>query len=406
MAGGLLQAPPRTPRTQLAGEQRRRRRSPVASSDSGTRCSSIGGGVVGVLANGAGKTVLMRADMDALPVAEMTGSALRVDRDRGGRRRGTGRRSCTPADTTSTSPACSAPRSSWPRSSEPWSGTFIALFQPAEETAAGARAMVDDGLTGKIPRPDVAFGQHVLNHDAGVLGTQAGPVLSAGDSVKITVFGRGSHGSMPHLSVDPVVLAASIVLRLQTIVSRARRSRVSSPSSRSAAASPGTKSNIIPDRAVLLVNLRTYDMAVRQKMVDSIERIVAAECTAVGFARAAHLRVLRPVPADRQRPRRERHRDGCLPCPLRRRPGHVAGPGHRQRGLQPDPRRIWNPVHLLGRRRVPAGRQCATQPLPVLRAADPAHTGARAPKPSSSPPWPTSVSPLITLAISAGEAST
>jgi hippurate hydrolase len=164
---------------------------------------------------------------------------------------------------------------------EAWNGTFIALFQPAEETAAGAKAMVDDGLTVKIPRPDVVFGQHVLNHDAGVLLTQAGPVLSAGDSVKITVFGRGSHGSMPHLSVDPVVLAASIVLRLQTIVSRETKPGEFAVVTVGSSVA-GTKSNIIPDRAVLLVNLRTYDTAVRQKMIDSIERIVAAECTASG----------------------------------------------------------------------------------------------------------------------------
>jgi hippurate hydrolase len=127
----------------------------------------------------------------------------------------------------------------------------------------------------------VAFGQHVLNHAAGVIGTQVGPVLSAGDSIRITVFGKGSHGSMPHLSVDPVVLAASIVLRLQTIVSReVKPGEFAVVTVGSSVA--GSKSNIIPDRAVLLVNLRTYDMGVRQQVVDSIERIVHAECEAAG----------------------------------------------------------------------------------------------------------------------------
>ena len=141
--------------------------------------------------------------------------------------------------------------------------------------------MVDDGLTAKVPRPDVAFGQHVLNHEAGVFGTQVGPVLSAGDSIRITVFGRGSHGSMPHLSVDPVVLAAFIVLRLQSIVLRETKPGEFAVVTVGSSVA-GRKSNIIPDRAVLLVNLRTYDMAVRQKMVASIERMVHAECQASG----------------------------------------------------------------------------------------------------------------------------
>jgi len=94
------------------------------------------------------------------------------------------------------------------------------LFQPAEEVAGGAKAMLADGLRERIPKPDVAFSQHVLAHPAGTIGTQVGPVLSAGDSVRITLHGKGSHGSMPHNSVDPVVLAALVVVRLQTIVSR------------------------------------------------------------------------------------------------------------------------------------------------------------------------------------------
>ncbi|KZO59818.1 hypothetical protein A2U19_00020 [Dietzia maris] len=101
-----------------------------------------------------------------------------------------------------------------------WSGTYLAVFQPGEETAAGARAMVDDGLLERVPRPDVALSQHVMPTAAGTIGTVAGPVLSAGDSLKITIHGRGAHGSMPHTAVDPVVLASSIVLRLQTVVSR------------------------------------------------------------------------------------------------------------------------------------------------------------------------------------------
>ncbi len=241
---------------------------------------SIGGGVVGVLANGAGPTVLVRADIDALPVTELTGlpyaSTVTATDDAGA--------------TVGVSHVCGhdahivcllGAAELLADRRDTWSGTLVALFQPAEETAAGSQAMLDDGLTAKVPRPDVAFSSHVLSHEAGIVGTQVGPVLSAGDSVKITVFGKGSHGSMPHLSVDPVVLAAAIVLRLQTIVARETKPgefAVVTVGSSNA----GSKSNIIPDRAVLLVNVRTYDREVRERVLASIERIVRAECDASG----------------------------------------------------------------------------------------------------------------------------
>ena len=240
----------------------------------------VGGGVVGILANGQGQTVLMRADIDALPVTELTelpyaSKVTTVDES---------------GATVGVSHACGhdvhvtcllGAAASLAGGRDAWEGTFVALFQPAEETAAGARGMVDDGLTDQVPRPDVAFAQHVLGLEAGVLGTQAGPTFSAGDSVRITVYGKGSHGSMPHLGVDPVVLAASIVLRLQTIVARETKPgdfAVVTVGSSIA----GTKSNIIPDRAVLLVNIRTYDEKVRERVIAGIERIVRAECEASG----------------------------------------------------------------------------------------------------------------------------
>ena len=101
-----------------------------------------------------------------------------------------------------------------------WSGTVIALFQPGEETAEGAAAMVADGLADAVPAPDVALAQHVMPAKAGHIGTAVGPILSQGDSVKVTIHGKGSHGSMPHLAIDPVVIASSIVVRLQSIVGR------------------------------------------------------------------------------------------------------------------------------------------------------------------------------------------
>jgi len=143
---------------------------------------------------------------------------------------------------------------------------------------------MDGGLRDRISKPDVAFAQHVLAYPAGKIGTQVGPVLSAGDSIRITLYGKGAHGSMPHNSVDPVVLAALVVLRLQTIVSRETKPGEFAVLTVGSSVA-GSKSNIIPDRAVLLANLRTYDMAVRQRMIDSIERMVKAECEASGSPR-------------------------------------------------------------------------------------------------------------------------
>ncbi|MBT2567847.1 amidohydrolase [Arthrobacter sp. ISL-85] len=230
-----------------------------------------GTGVVGVLANGTGPGVLARADMDALPVTEATGASY-----------------------ASTIPgvmhACAhdmhvvallGAAKYLADHREAWRGTYIALFQPAEETAAGSQAMLDDGLAAGIPRPDVALAQHVMPTEAGTIGTTAGPILSAGDSIRITVHGRGAHGSMPHKAVDPVVLAASIVLRLQTVVSRE-----TTPGEFAVltvgSVSAGATANIIPDRAELLLNLRTYSTATRSQMITAIERIVRGECAAAG----------------------------------------------------------------------------------------------------------------------------
>lgn len=228
-------------------------------------------GLVTVIDNGTGPTVLARADIDALPVTEDTGLdyASTVD----GIMHACGHDMHAAA-------LLGAVRL-LNENRDAWSGTYIALFQPAEENAAGAKAMIDDGLTSKVPTPDVALAQHVMPLPAGTIYTASGPVMSAGDSVKITVFGRGAHGSMPHLSVDPVVIAASIVLRLQTIVSRETEPGEFAVVT-VGASNAGSKSNIIPDRAELLLNVRTYDTAVRKRVIASIERIVRGECEAAG----------------------------------------------------------------------------------------------------------------------------
>lgn len=230
-----------------------------------------GTGVVAVLGNGEGPTVLARADIDALPIQEDTG--LEYASQTPGVMHACGHDAHAAALLGATRVLA--------ENRDAWSGTYIAVFQPGEETADGARAMVEGGLLDQVPRPDVALSQHVMPTAAGTIGTVAGPVLSAGDSLKITIHGRGAHGSMPHTSVDPVVLASSIVLRLQTIVSREVEPgtfAVVTVGSLTA----GTTANIIPDSAELLLNIRTYDLAVREKVIAAIERIVRGECAAAG----------------------------------------------------------------------------------------------------------------------------
>jgi hippurate hydrolase len=167
---------------------------------------------------------------------------------------------------------------------EAWHGTFISLFQPAEELGTGAQEMVKSGLATLIPKPAVALAQHVLAYPAGSVGTHAGPFLSTAASMRVTVYGRGSHGSMPQLSIDPVVLAAMIVVRLQTIVARevAPDEFAVLTVGRIAA---GTKSNIIPDHAVVELNIRAYSETTRSRVIEAIERIVKGECAASGSPR-------------------------------------------------------------------------------------------------------------------------
>ncbi|WP_173922958.1 amidohydrolase [Agromyces sp. Marseille-P2726] len=237
-------------------------------------------GVVGILANGDGPVVLMRADMDALPVAEATGlpyASTERARDRDGNH--------VPvmhACGHDVHVACllGAARLLASRT-DAWRGTFVALFQPAEELADGAEVMLRAGLHELIPRPDVALAQHVLPFPAGTVGTRAGAFLSSGDSLRVTVWGRGSHGSAPQLSVDPVVLASMIVVRLQAIVARevAPGEFAVLTVGRIAA---GSKSNIISDYAVIELNVRTFSEATRTTIMAAIRRTVEGECAASG----------------------------------------------------------------------------------------------------------------------------
>ncbi len=248
--------------------------------------TGVGGtGVVGLVRNGEGPTVLLRADMDALPVAEATGLdyASHVTATDAAGNEVPVMHACGHemhvACLLGAAHLLAAAR-------EHWAGTLIALFQPAEETGDGARGMLDDGLATLVPKADVALAQHVLPAPAGLVGTHAGPTLSAADSMRITLHGRGAHGSMPQASVDPVVLAAMIVVRLQTLV--ARETRPGEPVVVTVGSiQAGTKSNVIPDHAVIELNVRTYDEQTRTSVLDSIKRTVDAECQASGCPKPA-----------------------------------------------------------------------------------------------------------------------
>jgi amidohydrolase len=234
--------------------------------------AGVGGtGVVGLLRNGEGPTVMLRADMDALPVAEQTGLeyASMVD----GVMHACGH-DMHVAWLVGATAELAATRGGW-------HGTLLAVFQPAEETAAGAQAMIDDGLFDRFPKPDVILGQHVMPAPAGSIGVRAGVVTSAADSFEIRMFGRGAHGSMPEASVDPVVMAAATVLRLQTIVAR-EVAPAQSAVVTVGVLQAGTKENVIPDEATIKLNVRTFDEDVRTHVLDAIKRIVNAEAQASG----------------------------------------------------------------------------------------------------------------------------
>ncbi|HEX4819562.1 MAG TPA: amidohydrolase [Acidimicrobiales bacterium] len=238
-------------------------------------------GVVGVLANGDGPTVMLRADMDALPVQEQTDLPYASTVDGVMHACGHDVHVAWLAGATT---HLSAHR-------DKWSGTLVAVFQPGEEIATGAQAMIDDGIFERMPKPDVILGQHVMPAPTGSIGTRDGVMTSAADSFDIRMFGRGAHGSMPEASIDPVVMAAATVLRLQTIVSRevaAAQSVVVTVGALQA----GTKENVIPDEALIKLNVRTFDEDVRTRVLDAIKRIVNAEAQASGAARAPEITAL------------------------------------------------------------------------------------------------------------------
>ncbi|KAM3083820.1 hypothetical protein ACMFMG_002068 [Clarireedia jacksonii] len=264
----------------------------------------IGGhGIAAVLPNGAGPTVLLRADMDGLPVLEQTNlpyASTATQRDKNGITQPV-MHACG-HDIHIVSLLAAADHLLLTRDS--WSGTLVLIFQPAEESSHGAQAMVDDGLytTFQVPVPDVVLGQHVVPFRAGQVALGHGVAFSAGDSFKVTFFGRGGHGSAPHLTIDPVVMAASVVVRLQTIVSREIDPRDEVAVVTVGSIKGGETENVIPAHATMLVNIRTLDEKTRDKVLASMERIVKAEANASGALKEPTIEHISRFPITRNDP--------------------------------------------------------------------------------------------------------
>ncbi len=251
-------------------------------------------GVVGVLRNGEGPTVMLRADMDALPMAENTGlpyaSTVKA-KDEDGVEVGVAHSCGHDLHVTWLMGASRI----FAGHRDAWKGTVMLVFQPGEEVGRGAASMVQDWGEGRFPKPDIILGQHVMVGLSGTVCYRPGVILSAGDSLKIKLFGRGSHGSQPQTAIDPVIMAAATTLRLQTIVSR-EISPLDNAVLTIGSLQAGTKENIIPDDATIKLNMRTFDEDVREYMLSSVKRICCAECNASNAERPPEFTTLSSYP--------------------------------------------------------------------------------------------------------------
>lgn len=251
----------------------------------------VGGtGVVALLRNGEGPTVLLRGDMDALPIEEQTGLdfASRVTAVGADGKRVPVMHACGHDLHSSCAVGAGAVLAGLQAH---WRGTLMVVCQPAEEIFGGARAMLDDGLYTRFARPDVVLGQHNMPALEGTVGHIAGSAMAAATTLGVTVHGAGGHGSMPAQAVDPVVIAAHVVTRLQSIVAR------EVPPEETVVVTvgklhAGTQGNIIPHSAELEINVRSFDDALHRQVLAAIERIVRAECEAGRSPRPPEFRVL------------------------------------------------------------------------------------------------------------------
>ena len=245
----------------------------------------VGGtGIVAVIKNGAGPSVMLRTELDALPVDEKTGLAYAS-------------KATAKDDAGLDVPVMHAcghdlhmasligTATIMAQSKSTWHGTLVLIGQPAEETISGAKRMIDDGLMTRFPKPDVAVALHTGNGlPAGKVGVVPGIFDSNADSLRITIFGKGGHGSAPQTTIDPIVLGAKIVLSLQTVVAREVK-----PGEAAVITvgyfQAGMKNNIIPDEAHLGLTVRSYKPEIRKQLLAAIDRIVKGEAEAAGVKR-------------------------------------------------------------------------------------------------------------------------
>lgn len=253
---------------------------------------NIGGhGVVGVLRNGDGPTVLIRGDMDALPIVEETGLPF------------ASKKTVTLPDghTVGVMHACghdmhqtilAATAQTLAAMKDAWKGTVVLVAQPAEEVGLGARLMIEDGLFTRFPKPDYCIALHVSHEQpSGAVGYTSGWVYANVDSVDITVYGVGGHGAYPHAAVDPVVASAHIITALQTIVSR-RVNPLDKAVVTVGSVHAGSKHNIIPETATLQITVRSFTEDVRREVLDSIRRIALNTSRAMGCPKDPDIVVL------------------------------------------------------------------------------------------------------------------
>jgi len=262
-----------------------------------TVTEKVGGhGIVAVLANGKGPTLLVRADLDGLPVEEKTGlpyaSRVKATDDKG--------------NTVSVMHACGhdvhmsalvGAATLLAKAREQWKGTLVLIGQPAEEKGGGAAAMLKDGLFTRFPRPDNAIAFHDSGDlPAGKVGYVSGFALANVDSVDVTIYGKGGHGAYPHQTVDPVVLAARTIVSLQTLVSR--ENNPFDPAVVTVGSiHGGTKHNIVSDEVKLQLTVRSYKDDVRKRLLSGIERIAKGEAAAAGAPKPPLVAVVESTPA-------------------------------------------------------------------------------------------------------------
>jgi amidohydrolase len=241
-----------------------------------------GNGVIGVFRNGKGKVILLRTDMDALPVKENTGLpfASNVIMKNAAGVESPVMHAC--GHDLHMSVWLGTLKAVVTMKSE-WNGTIVAIAQPAEEVAAGSSAMIKDGLFKKFPKPDYALCYHVnAELPVGTIGYCPGPIFAGSASAEMTVYGIGGHGAMPHKTIDPIVLSAKIILGLQTIVSR-EINPVKPAVITVGSIHGGAKSNVIPDDVKMLLSLRFFDEDVYKQLTSSVTRIAIGEARTSGL---------------------------------------------------------------------------------------------------------------------------